>query len=255
MKAAARLASSKQARVPPRYQNAVALLKQDAGVWILARASTYSGGTTVNDGTLVGNNVTGSATGTGSLTISNGGGLGGNGTAGSLTAGVSLTQQTGGVIFAGQNGVQDAQTLTLQAGAGFTISGSIKLDIIGGAANGTLNALSGSNDLLVFSGGSVTLSGATLNIRTALPVTSGTWVAGSTWNLIDWTTVSDTFDTVTGLTDLSSLGLEPALLQRHTQRRRRSARALPRASGHVRPVLAAVSSQAFPGMRRARHLP
>lgn len=187
--------------------NAVALVKQDAGLWILAGASTYSGGTTVSGGTLVVNNVTGSATGTGSLTIANGGRLGGNGTAGSLTAGAALTQQTGGVIFAGQNGVQDAQTLTLQAAAGFTLSGSIDLDIIGGAASGTLNATGGSNDLLVFSGGAVTLSGATLTIHSALPVTSGTWVAGSTWNLIDWTSVSGTFSSVTGLPDLSSLGL------------------------------------------------
>lgn len=187
--------------------NAVSLVKQDAGVWILARASTYSGGTTVSGGTLVVNNVTGSATGTGSLTIANGGRLGGNGTAGSLTAGVALTQQAGGVIFAGQNGVQDAQTLTLQAAAGFTLSGSIELDLIGGAASGTLNAPGGSNDLLVLSGGSVTLSGATLGIHSALPLTDGAWVQGSSWNLIDWSSVSGTFETVTGLPDLSTLGL------------------------------------------------
>jgi fibronectin-binding autotransporter adhesin len=187
--------------------NAVALVKQDAGVWILSGASTYSGGTTVNGGTLLVNNTTGSATGTGTVVLANSGRLGGNGTAGSLTAGVALTQQTGGVILVGQNGVQDAQTLTLQAAEGFTISGSIELDIIGGAASGTLNAQSGNNDLLVFRGGAVTLTGATLNIHTALPVTSGNWVAGSTWNLIDWTTVSGTFDTVTALPDLGILGL------------------------------------------------
>lgn len=182
-------------------------MKRDAGVWIFAGASTYSGGTTVSGGTLMVNNATGSATGTGSLTIASGGRLGGSGTAGSLAAGAALTQQTGGVIFAGQNGVQDAQTLTLQAGAGFTLSGSIELDIIGGAASGTLNTPGGSNDLIVFSGGAVTLSGVTLTIHSALPVTSGTWVAGSTWNLIDWSSVSGTFSSVTGLPDLSSLGL------------------------------------------------
>ncbi|MCX6851020.1 MAG: autotransporter-associated beta strand repeat-containing protein, partial [Verrucomicrobia bacterium] len=187
--------------------NAVALVKQDAGVWILAGASTYSGGTTLSGGTLVVNNLTGSATGTGSLTIANGGRLGGSGAAGSLTTGVALTQQTGGVIFVGQNGVQDAQTLTLQAGAGFMLSGSIELDIIGGSASGMLNAPSGSNDLLVLSGGAVTLSGATLNINSALPLAEGAWVQGSSWNLIDWSSVSGTFDTVTGLPDLSALGL------------------------------------------------
>jgi hypothetical protein len=87
------------------------------------------------------------------------------------------------------------------------ISGSIELDIIGGAASGTLNAPGGSNDLLVLSGGAVTLSGATLSIHSTLPLADGAWVQGSSWNLIDWSSVSGTFDTVTGLPDLSALGL------------------------------------------------
>ena len=187
--------------------NAVALVKQDAGVWTLSGASTYSGGTTVNGGTLLVNNTTGSATGTGSVILGSGARLGGSGTAGSLTAGATFTQQSGAVIFVGQNGVQGSQTLTLQAAAGFTLSGSIELDLISGGASGQLNAPISSNDLLVFSGGAVTLSGATLNIRSALPLTAGTWAAGSSWNLIDWSSVSGTFDTVTGLQDLSSHGL------------------------------------------------
>lgn len=187
--------------------NAVAVVKQDAGVWILSGASTYSGGTTVSGGTLLANNTTGSATGTGSVSISSGGSLGGSGTAGSLSAEAAFTQQSGGVVFVGQNGVQDAQTLTLQAAAGFSLSGAIVLDLIGGGASGTLNAQSGNNDLLIFSGGAVTLTGATLNIRTTLPATAGTWTAGSTWHLIDWTAASITFDSVSGLPDLNALGL------------------------------------------------
>ncbi len=187
--------------------NAVALVKQDAGVWILAGASTYSGGTTVNGGTLLANNATGSATGTGSLNIASGARLGGSGTAGSLIGGAAFTQQSGAVIFAGQNGVIDAQTLTLQAAGGFVLSGKIELDITGGGASGVLNAQTSNNDLLVFSGGPVTLSGATLSLHTALPITSGTWVAGSSWHLINWSSVSGTFDSVTDLPDLSSLGL------------------------------------------------
>lgn len=197
--------------------NAVAVVKQDAGVWSLGGASTYSGGTTVTGGTLLVNNAGGSATGTGSVTVATGARLGGSGTAGSLAAGAALTQQSGAVISAGQNGVVDAQTLTLQAAAGFTLSGSLELDITGGGASGVLNAQSSNNDLVVFSGGAVSLAGATLSIHTALPVTSGAWAAGTSWKLINWTTVSGTFDNLSasggtsgnlaGLPDLSSLGL------------------------------------------------
>ena len=197
--------------------NAVALVKQDAGVWALTGASTYSGGTTVSGGTLLVNNASGSATGTGSLSILSGGRLGGSGTAGSPAAGVTLTQQSGAVIFAGQNGALDAQTLTLQASAGFALNGSIELDIIGGGASGGLNAPSGNNDLLVFSGSGATLSGATLSIHTSLPITNGAWAAGSSWQLINWSAVSGGFDNLTtsgslygnptGFPDLSALAL------------------------------------------------
>lgn len=187
--------------------NAVALVKQDAGVWILDGASTYSGGTLVNGGSLLVNNASGSATGTGSVIIGGGARLGGGGTAGSLSTGAYFTQQSGAVIFAGQDGAPGAQILTLQAAAGFTLGGSIELDLIGGAASGLLNTPGASNDLLVFSGGAVTLSGATLSIRRTPPLMDGTWAAGSSWKLIDWSSVSGTFDTLSGLPDLSAQGL------------------------------------------------
>jgi autotransporter-associated beta strand protein len=197
--------------------NAVALVKQDAGLWILAGSSQYSGGTTVNGGSLIVNNATGSATGSGSVIIGSGARLGGSGTVGSTGASAALTLQSGGVILAGQFGVLDAQILTLQAGAGFSLSGSIEFDIIGGAASGLLNAQSNNNDRLVFSGSSVTLTGATLNIHTHLPITSAAWTEGSSWSLIDWSGVTGSFDNLPGsgllqgnptdLPDLSSLSL------------------------------------------------
>lgn len=197
--------------------NAVALVKQDAGLWILAGSSQYSGGTTVNGGSLIVNNATGSATGSGSVIIGSGARLGGSGTAGSTGASAALTLQSGGVILAGQFGVLDAQILTLQAGAGFSLSGSIELDIIGGAASGLLNAQSNNNDRLVFSGSSVVLTGTTLSIHTQLPITSVAWTEGSSWRLIDWSGVTGSFDNLPGsgllqgnptdLPDLSSLSL------------------------------------------------
>ncbi|MBN8420281.1 MAG: autotransporter-associated beta strand repeat-containing protein [Verrucomicrobia bacterium] len=197
--------------------NALALTKQDPGLWILAGTSTYSGETVVNGGTLLVNNITGSATGSGSVFIGTAARLGGSGTAGSLSASTSITQESGGVIFAGHSGVFDAQTLTLLAGAGFSLSGSIELDITGGAASGLLNLQSGNNDRIVFSGGPVTLSGATLSLHTFLPLNSGTWTAGTSWKLFDWAGVTGGFDNLqdfgsqqgnlSGLPDLSPLGL------------------------------------------------
>ncbi len=197
--------------------NVVALVKQDAGLWILAGSSSYSGGTTVNGGTLVVNNSSGSATGSGSVTLSNAARLGGSGTAGSLNAAAAFTQQSGGVIFAGQAGVVDAQTLTLQAGGGFFLSGGVELDISGGGASGLLNSQTGNNDHLVFSGGAVTLTGSTLTLHTSQPIADGIWTAGSSWKLLDWSSVAGTFinlpdsgldqGNVSGLPDLTALGL------------------------------------------------
>lgn len=194
--------------------NAVAVVKQDAGVWILAGSSTYSGGTTVNGGTLLINNTTGSATGSGSVSIASGAQFGGNG---SLSTSAEVTLQSGGVLFAGQSGTLDAQILTLQADAGFSLSGRIQLDLIGGGASGSLNAQSGSNDQLAFSGGAVTLAGATLTIQTSLPLTSGEWTAGSSWKLFTWSGLTSHFDNLPDsgtqqgnlgdLPDLSALGL------------------------------------------------
>lgn len=197
--------------------NDVALVKQDAGVWILAGSSSYNGGTNISGGTLLVNNTSGTATGGGSVILGTSGHLGGSGTAGSLGAAAAFTQQSGSVIFAGQNGVLDAQILSLQAGAGFSLSGSIELDILAGAASGLLNAQSGNNDLLALSGGTVTLSGAALRLRTSIPLSSGNWTAGSSWKLLDWTSVTGAFDNLPAsgsfsgnpvdLPDLSSLGL------------------------------------------------
>lgn len=197
--------------------NDVALVKQDAGVWILAGSSSYNGGTTISGGTLLVNNTSGTATGGGSVILGSSGRLGGSGTAGSLGASAAFTQQSGGVILAGQNGVLDAQILTLQAGAGFSLSGSIELDILAGATSGLLNAQNGNNDLLAFRGGTVTLSGATLSLHTSIPISSGNWSAGSSWKLLDWTSVTGAFDNLPSsgslsgnpvdLPDLSTFGL------------------------------------------------
>jgi len=64
------------------------LVKDGTGTWSLTGASTYSGGTTVLAGKLLVNNTTGSATGTGNVSVSTGATFGGNGTiSGKVTTG------------------------------------------------------------------------------------------------------------------------------------------------------------------------
>jgi autotransporter-associated beta strand protein len=59
---------------------ATSLVKSGVGRWVLDQANTYSGGTTVSEGTLVVNNTTGSGTGTGTVSVAALATLGGNGT-------------------------------------------------------------------------------------------------------------------------------------------------------------------------------
>jgi autotransporter-associated beta strand protein len=62
-----------------------ALTKGGAGTLILNGANTYAGGTAVNEGALTVNNTTGSATGTGALTVASGATLNGSGIIGGAT--------------------------------------------------------------------------------------------------------------------------------------------------------------------------
>lgn len=79
------------------------LTKVGTGVLTLSKANTYSGGTTISDGTLLVTNTTGSATGTGIVNASTGN-LAGTGI---MTGAVTVGMSTGnsGYISPGNNGV------------------------------------------------------------------------------------------------------------------------------------------------------
>ncbi len=78
----------------------VALLKTGAGTQTLGGINTYSGGTTVNAGTLLVNNPSGSGTGTGAVAVRAGGKLGGTGSVGG-----NVTVEAGGGLTPGSAGV------------------------------------------------------------------------------------------------------------------------------------------------------
>ena len=123
------------------------VVSSDAGTTIFTAANTYTGGTVVFAGTLLANNSSGSATGPGTVLVTNLGTLGGTGT----IAG-SVIVATNGNIAPGTS----AGTLTLQNGFDASASGTYVWEL---AANSTSGP--GSNfDVLSVTGGDVVLGGS-----------------------------------------------------------------------------------------------
>jgi fibronectin-binding autotransporter adhesin len=92
------------------------IIKSGVGTWNLTGANLYAGGTSVNGGLLLINNISGSGTGSGAVRVNNGGTLGGNGT----IAG-NILVNSGGTLAPGNSpGVLTSQgTLTMDPGSTF----------------------------------------------------------------------------------------------------------------------------------------
>jgi hypothetical protein len=116
-----------------------------AGTLVLGAVNTYTGGTTIDSGTLLIDGSTASS----AVTVDNGGTLSGTGTAGAVTV------ESGGTFAPGDPSTFTVASLTLNSGASFD-------EEIGGAAPGTGGA-SGYDQTVVKSGGTISLGGATLN--------------------------------------------------------------------------------------------
>ena len=139
-----------------------AIIKVGTGIWTLTNASTFSGGTNINNGTLMVNNTSGSGLGTGNTTVNSGGILSGTG---SVSGVVSILD--GGVLSPG-NGVG---SFSINNDAGIFAGGILSVDI---------DKLNSKNDLLNVTG--ILTMGGKLQI-TALSGT--TFVAGDTFKIIN----------------------------------------------------------------------
>jgi autotransporter-associated beta strand protein len=132
--------------------SAVIVSKVGAGTLSLSGNSTYTGGTTVNAGTLAVNNPTGSGTGSGAVTVNNGATLAGAGTIGgavTIAAGGILAPgaaSPGTLTINGDLSLDDASTLQFQLGAtsdrisvvgDLTLGGTLNLSNAGGFGPGT----------------------------------------------------------------------------------------------------------------------
>ena len=165
---------------------ATALVFNGPGTLTLAGADTFTGGTTVNAGSLIVNTAIGTGTGTGPVSINPGATLGGNGIIGgqvSFAAGSTLAPGSNGfgtLTITNNLGLNNASMLQFQLGTNSSqvaVAGDLTL-------GGTLNLSAGAG----FGAGTYTLFtyGGTLSVGT---LTLGSLPAGHTY-VLDTTSVA-----------------------------------------------------------------
>jgi fibronectin-binding autotransporter adhesin len=161
--------SAKTLTVGGAIGGAFPLTKAGAGTLALTNASTYSGGTVINAGTLLVNNTTGSGAGTGAVNVNSGGTLGGIG----IISG-AVTNNANGIL---QSGVGNIGKLTL--------NGNVVL-LAGSTNNFLVNGPTAVASNTVALGSTITYGGV-LNIAT-----NGSFTIGQSFQLFSGTGATNT---------------------------------------------------------------
>lgn len=152
------------------------LAKVGNGELTLSNANTYAGGTSINGGTLRVSNKTGSATGSGFVTVNNGGNLSGTGIIGG-----AVNVESGGSVSPGNfntgNKLNLSGTLNLKAGSTLEVKA---------------NPLFNLSDQVVVTG-KITIAGK-LSINNA---TTSTFAVGDEFRIFDAINIEGTFASIT----------------------------------------------------------
>ncbi len=170
------------------------------GTTALGGSNSYSGGTTVSSGTLLVNNGSGSATGSGALLVSPGATLGGTGliNASSFTIGSTGTRTN---VIVG-NGTDTTSQLTLTGTGANTITNTTLSFNISAATAGQGNELNVGTSAIAFSNSTLSLNVSGIGIIPAytpyvlVAGTGSNQYSGLTYNLE--TIGGNTLDVITG---------------------------------------------------------
>ncbi len=156
--------------------NSAALTKAGPGKLVFSGDNSLrTNSTTVNAGTLLVNNVTGSGTGSGAVTVNTGGTLGGTGTVGG-----PVTVNAGGTLAPG------ASIGTLTISGDLTLAGDVAIEVN--------KSSSPSNDLVVVSGALANTGTGTLSVNNLGPALT----AGNRFQVFSGAVVNGDALTVTG---------------------------------------------------------
>ena len=159
------------------------LIKEGAGEWKVTRASTYTGSTTVNEGTLT---FTGKKNGGGSITVNSGATLRGYNT----TIAGNITVNNGGTLYSGDGSLPGEKALTLTGNVSIKNGGKMVAPLrrVSGGERSYRYAMSGSTLTLA--------TGSTLELEI-----NGTPLEGDTYTIFSaMPTVSGTFSTISPAT-------------------------------------------------------
>ncbi|WP_075086594.1 PEP-CTERM sorting domain-containing protein [Verrucomicrobium spinosum] len=174
-----------------RITSTGSLNKGGAGTMELSNdANSYSGGTNINAGTLLVNTLTGSATGTGQVTIASGATLAGRGAVNTTNANITIN----GTLSIGNSGddlFTSDLSLHLGTGTGAVIFNGVLVFDIFGQEDDTLGSEHGQlySDVLKFNTTGTVQLGGTLKVNDA-SADALNWNEGDSWQLIDWTNVT-----------------------------------------------------------------